>query len=307
MKRRILPLILFSFGIAAGQVGQGVVGVPWLGWVFDAETHAVRPITGIPMSALLGDRIDLEMSSAVGSPEGTFALGVAADGGRVLVVQGSGAVELAGATANPSRMVMSPRGRVAALYYEDGNRVQLFEGLPLNGHLVHELTVGGTPGTLAVDDAASTVLASTEGGLFSYKVEQGRQLLVPSNGILEAGFFGGSSDFVAAEIDKVTVLRNGQKTELAEQEGIIAPANASASGDGRSVIVLLKSGNVVIRNLQTGISATLQCECTPNELTRMRGNSVFRLNSPKDGTIWLLNGDDDEPKMTFIATQGEKQ
>ncbi len=301
----MLCSMLLTAGIAAAQVGQGVVGVPWLGWIFDTEGRALRPITGIPMSALMGDKVDLELSLAVGSPEGSFALGVAAESGRVLIVQGSNSAELVGAKANPTRIVMSARGRVAALYYEDGNLVQVFDGLPASGRLARELTLDSVPVALAIDDAASTVLASAEGGLYAYKLEQGKQLLIPSSGILEANFFAGSNDVVALNADKITLLRDGQTVELGVQEDIVNPVRAAISGDGRSLITLLKQGNIVIRNLKAGTSKMLQCDCTPTDLARLHGNSVFRLNSLKDGTVWLVNGDDDEPKVTFVATRGE--
>ena len=301
----ILSSMLLTAGIAAAQVGQGVVGVPWLGWIFDTEGRALRPITGIPMSALMGDKVDLELSLAVGSPEGSFALGVAAESGRVLIVQGSNSAELVGAKANPTRIVMSARGRVAALYYEDGNLVQVFDGLPASGRLAREVALDSVPAGLAVDDAASTVLASAEGGLYAYKLEQGKQLLIPSSGILEANFFADSNDVVALNADKITLLRDGQTVELGVQEDIVNPVKAAISSDGRSLIALLKQGNIVIRNLKAETSKMLQCDCTPTDLTRLHGNTVFRLNSLKDGTVWLVNGDDEEPKVTFVATRGE--
>ena len=304
MKKRTLTAMLFAAGIAAGQSNLSTTGVPWLGWIFDGEARALRPITGIPMSALMGDKVELDLSLAVGSPEGTFALGVAASDGRVLVVDGGGSAELAGAKANPSRIVMSARGRVAALYFEEGNGVQIFDGLPTSGRLVQEFVLDGKPGTLAVDDAAGTVLASLEGGLYGYTAELGKQLLVPLSEVLDAGFLAGSSDFVALDGTKVILMRNGQATELTTQEDMVNPVKAAVSGDGRRLVVLLKQGNLVIRDLKASKNKILQCYCTPRELTRLRGNSVFRLNSPKDGTVWLVTGDEDEPQVTFVATRG---
>ena len=304
MKKRTLTAMLFAAGIAAGQSNLSTTGVPWLGWIFDGEARALRPITGIPMSALMGDKVELDLSLAVGSPEGTFALGVAASDGRVLVVDGGGSAELAGAKANPTRIVMSARGRAAALYFEEGNGVQIFDGLPTSGRLVQEFVLDGKPGTLAVDDAAGTVLASLEGGLYGYTAEFGKQLLVPLSEVIDAGFLAGSSDFVALDGTKVILMRNGQATELTTQEDMVNPVKAAVSGDGRRLVVLLKQGNLVIRDLKASKNKILQCYCTPRELTRLRGNSVFRLNSPKDGTVWLVTGDEDEPQVTFVATRG---
>ena len=304
MKKRTLTAMLFAAGIAAGQSNLSTTGVPWLGWIFDGEARALRPITGIPMSALMGDKVELDLSLAVGSPEGTFALGVAASDGRVLVVDGGGSAELVGAKANPTRIVMSARGRAAALYFEEGNGVQIFDGLPTSGRLVQAFVLDGKPGTLAVDDAAGTVLASLEGGLYGYTAEFGKQLLVPLSEVIDAGFLAGSSDFVALDGTKVILMRNGQATELTTQEDMVNPVKAAVSGDGRRLVVLLKQGNLVIRDLKASKNKILQCYCTPRELTRLRGNSVFRLNSPKDGTVWLVTGDEDEPQVTFVATRG---
>ena len=305
MKKRTLTAMLFAAGIAAGQSNLSTTGVPWLGWIFDGEARALRPITGIPMSALMGDKVELDLSLAVGSPEGTFALGVAASDGRVLVVDGGGSAELAGAKANPSRIVMSARGQVAALYFEEENGIQIFDGLPASGRLVREFALDGKPGALAVDDAAGTVLASLEGGLYGYTAEFGKQLLVPLSEVIDAGFLAGSSDFVALDGTKVILMRNGQATELTTQEDMVNPVKAAVSGDGRRLVVLLKQGGLVIRDLKTNSNKMLQCYCTPGELTRLRGNSVFRLNSLKAGTVWLVTGDEDEPQVTFVATRSE--
>ena len=309
MKKRTLTAMLFAAGIAAGQSNLSTTGVPWLGWIFDGEARALRPITGIPMSALMGDKFELDLSQAVGSPEGTFALGVAANDGRVLVVDGGGSVELAGAKANPSRIVMSARGRVAALYFEEGNGIQIFDGLPGSGRLVQELALDGKPGALAVDDAAGTVLASLEGGLYGYSAEQGKKLLVPSSEVMEAEFLAGSSDLVAVDGTKVILVRNGQATELTihmtARQDMVNPIKAAVSADGHRLVVLLKEGGVVIRDLKANTNKMLKCSCTPGELTRLRGNSVFRLNSLKDGTVWLVSGDEDEPQVTFVATRGD--
>ncbi len=308
MIMRTLTAMLFAAGIAAGQSNLSTTGVPWLGWIFDGEARALRPITGIPMSALMGDKVELDLSLAVGSPEGTFALGVAANDGRVLIVDGAGSAELVGAKVNPSRIVMSARGRVAALYFEEGNGIQIFEGLPGAGRLVQEFALDGKPGALAVDDAAGTVLASLDGGLYGYTAEQGKKLLFPSSEAMEAGFLAGSSDFVAVDGTKVILVRNGQALELTThmtaQQDMVNPIKAAVSADGRRLVVLLKEGGVVIRDLKANTNKMLKCSCTPGELTRMSGNSVFRLNSLKDGTVWLVSGDEDEPQITFVATRG---
>ena len=154
--KTILTVTLFAAGIAAAQSNQSLIGLPSLGWVFDSEAKAIRPVSGLAMSAMLGGKANVALSLAVGSPEGTFALGVAADGGKVLVVRGGNAAELVGASVGPSRIVMSARGNAAAIYLEDGNKVQVFNGLPGAPRLARELTLDEAPVSLAVDDATAT-------------------------------------------------------------------------------------------------------------------------------------------------------
>ena len=303
--KRILTVALLTAGIAVGQSNLSLIGVPWLGWMFDSEAKAARPITGLAMSAMLGAKADVALSLAVGSPEGSFALGVAAEGGKVVVVGGAGVSELVGARANPSRIVMSVSGKVAALYFEDGNAVQVFYGLPGAARLAREFTMDGTPVALAVDDAGSTVLASSEAGLFSYKAEYGKQLFVSGAGVTETGFIGVGGDVVAVSDGKVTLVRGGRTSELSQDDGVFEAVKAAVSGDGRSLVVLLKGGSILVRDLASGASRTLSCNCTAGELSRLHGNFVFRLNGLEDGTVWLVNGDEDEPKVTFVAMRGE--
>lgn len=303
--KRILTVTLFTAGIAVAQSNRGLIGVPWLGWVFDSEAKAARPITGLAMSAMLGAKTDVPLSMAVGSPEGSFALGVAAESGKVLVVRGAGVTELAGARVSPSRSVMSVRGTVAALYFEEGNTVQIFDGLPGAARLARELTIDATPVALAVDDSGSTVLASGADGLFSYKAEQGKQLVISGAAVAEAGFIGVGGDLVAVNDGKVMLMRGGQISELSQDDGVVDAVKASVSADGRSLVVLSKRGGILVRDLVSGASRTLSCYCTASELSRLHGNSVFRLNGLEDGAVWLVNGDEDEPKVTFVAMRGE--
>ncbi len=302
--KRILTVTLFTAGIAVAQSNQSLIGVPWLGWIFDAQAKAARPITGLAMSAMLGAKTDAALSLAASSPEGSFALGVAAEGGKVLLVRGDGVTELVGAKVGPSRIAMSVRGTVAALYFDDGNTVQVFDGLPGAARLARELTIDGVPVALAVDDAGAAVLASSEAGLFSYNAEQGKQLVISGAGVVEAGFIAGGN-VVAVKDGKVLLVRGGQTAELSQEDGVVEALKATVSGDGRSLVVLLKQGGVLLRDLASGASRTLTCYCTASELSRLHGNTVFRLNGLEDGTVWLLNGDEDDPKVTFVAMRGE--
>ena len=301
--KRILTVTFLTAGIAVAQSNQSLIGVPWLGWVFDAEAKAARPITGLAMSAMLGSKADVGLSSAVGSSEGSFALGVATENGKVLIVTGSGSTELVGAKVNPLKIAMSIQGQVAALYFEEVNTVQVFEGLPSSPRLVRELNIASAPIALAVDDAATVVLASDENGLYSYGAEQGKQLVLAGGSIASVGFFGGSKDVLAVNDGKVVMVRDGVPTTAEDSE--TDAVKATVSRDGKSLVALLKEGGVLVRDLATGTSRFLRCYCTPNDLGRMHGNAVFRLNGPEDGTMWLLNGDDEEPKLTFVATRGE--
>ena len=303
--KRILIVTLFTAGVAVAQSNQSLIGVPWLGWIFDSEAKAARPITGLAMSAILGAKTDAALSLAVGSPEGSFALSVAAEGGKVLVVRGDGATELAGAKVGPSRIAMSVRGNAAALYFDDGNTVQVFDGLPGAPRLARELTLDEAPVALAVDGATATVMASSDAGLFAYRAEQGKQLVIAGAGIVDAEFFSSGGDLVAVSEGKVTLVRGGQWTELSADEGVVEPLRAAVSMDGKSLVVLLRQGGVVIRDLASGNRRVLTCNCKAGELRRLRGNLVFRLNGMEDGTVWLVNGDDDEPKLTFVAMRGD--
>src|SRR5215471_3188556 len=120
-------LMVSLAGLGFAQAQDSPVGVPVLGYAFDAGAGAIRPLRGIPGAALLGDPLDLGFSpsSAVIAPGQGFALALSQDGPVRVVSLGAKttALPLDGAIATPDRMLFSPSGASALLIA--GNRAQV--------------------------------------------------------------------------------------------------------------------------------------------------------------------------------------
>jgi hypothetical protein len=127
-----------AIGRARGADPSTSFSKPILGHVFDSSKGALRPLIGIPGSASLGEALDLKikLSRAWISPGQDYALAESSDpdsGGLLLVrlENGLNSIEaIPGIPQGADLVALSPTGSAAALYFREGKKVLLLEGLP---------------------------------------------------------------------------------------------------------------------------------------------------------------------------------
>ena len=78
-KFSLFTVLMSSACLAAESQIEG----PRLGYVYDRQVAAVRPILGIPGSALFGQPLSSELREAVVSPSQDFAIGIFGDDSAV--------------------------------------------------------------------------------------------------------------------------------------------------------------------------------------------------------------------------------
>jgi hypothetical protein len=313
----LLCTIIGVFSVCA-QTSSTVTG-PMLGVVFDASTGTVRPLAGIPASAILGDPFDagVTLSLALPAPGQTYAVGTEVDTGTSVLLSGEGRSELPGVKSGASRIAISPRGRAAAFYFADSVSVQIVSGLPGHPVVVREVYPGGTPSVLAVSDDAQTLLAAVDqdGGqaVIFDQAGQGSRLLRNASRVVAMEFFPDSRNALFAEssANAVWVIQNAdgpQVTSIAdERDGITDTVGLAASTDGATVFIAMRSGQVAIRNVSSGEQTLISCSCQPSGLSRLRGNAVFRLNDVGDGPVWILDASGEQPRILFVAAAARSE
>jgi len=282
-----------------------------LGYVFDPGAAAIRPILGIPGAATLGTPLEVSepIARAVISPQQDFALAVAASDSRVLAVSlPSGTAEGCQCAPNPDRILFSPRGDAAALYYSGDARLHV---LPRAGAVQGgDFDLALFPGeltALAVSDSGAVLAAFSNGSAGTvYFLESGREpgLALSLSRASALAFLPASSDALATDDvdDRLYLIR--------DPGGRVEVTLAAAAGDGlknptavlgleRSRALTAAGGGIVITDLAAGASSAIECGFAPLDLQPL-GGSVYRLAAPSPGAMWFLDGDAPGARVFFV-------
>jgi DNA-binding beta-propeller fold protein YncE len=288
---------LAVFTVATLAYAQtGTLDSPTLGYVADS-TGAVRPIRGIPASATLGEPIaDGLHAIAVRAP---YALGIDDSAAAILVTAGGGrTLPIAGAT----NIFLSPRGTAAAIWRGGAATLDIVTGLPDSPTVLRSIPLDSAPGKLAVsDDGAKIAVLERSRGFDTVLWIDGaaapavlhRARRVQSIAILD-------SAVLIAEPHAVQLVSPSFGPQILA-DGLDGVLGAAVSLDDARVVIGSASGAVVILDRTAGTRQTLGCSCTPGALSPLRGNSVFRLNDPGDGPLWILDAAGPEPRLLFVA------
>jgi hypothetical protein len=296
----------------ASLAAQTSVTGPELGMVYDTRVGGLRSIRGIPASAVLAQPVPADLEFAVASAQDGFALGVERGTGATVIVSASGRLALTETRTGAARIALGPRGRTAAIYFGGSLTVQVVAGLPSAPRVMRELELEAKPSALAVSDDGELLLATLErdgeDSLLLFAPGMPPTVLLHGSRLAALEFLPESRDALAAGAEAVWLVRDGNVSPLLDRrDGVTDPVGVGASGDGLRVIVAMRGGQVLLRDLAGGSPTVLSCNCEPTGLARLRGNAVFRLTDPASGTVWLLDGDAAEAHIVFVANGGESR
>jgi len=291
------------------QTGPGTVGGPLLGVVFDPGRGAIRQLTGIPASAMLGDALDsgalLKQASVAAAG---FAVGIESASGAAVLVSSAGRHPLFGVPDGASSIALSPQGTAAAIYFKDSFTAYVVTGLPDTPTAPRQVALDRHPTALAISDDGAALLSLERIGRAGATVLLHRDgaspaVLRSSSQIASADFIPGSSDALIAEDDAVYLVSEafGPQVIASADDGIAGVTVASSSADGSRVIIAMRSGQIAVRDRKTNAQTTVSCACQPAGLARLRGSGVFRLNEIASGPLWILDADSGDPRVLFVA------
>ena len=289
------------FAAASMAWGQSTISGPSLRFFFDPQAQALRPIPGIPGSAVAGKSLDLgfPIAKAVVAPAQNYALAVGADG-MVNVVK----LATAGVTtqvimalpASPDQMVLSPIGRAAAFLY--GTSVEILTGLPDTVDAIQHVDASvlpGAPATLAISDDGGVLLISSPGsGVFVFTAGNGAPRLISGGTPSGLMFLPDSHDALIAD-ETVRTLTAIQDTGNAaaplwvfSDDRLGAPSLARASLDGQQVIATSASNNTLaVLDRNGGNAVFVPCTCSPAEINPL-GGSAYKITDSANGLLWIL-------------------
>jgi len=299
----------------AAVTASAQVGAPLLGYLPDGRN--IRPVYGIPAAASVSVPLDFgrDFGLSAVSPNQDFAIVTDASSGAVLLATpGSTAAPLSGATASPDRIVLSPRGSAAALWFSSAGHLQIVSGLPGSpairnvdasflGTFLDNSIQRDAPGALAVSDDGQWLVGSWSRGLYAFG-PQGQVSRLPIREYAGAlAFYAGRQDLALASdfhVFSVSAVGGAATVSTLYAGGLSAPAGMSLSSDNAHLVVAESSGTLLTLDLTTGASSQANCGCTPQGVFPM-GRTTFRLTGLNSGAFRLLDTSTGELLFVPIA------
>ena len=300
---------------------------PLLGFAFDKHS-GFHVIHGLPGTAVLGPAIeglagvrDAAVSSASG-----YALAIVGEERRLRLVRGlSGApvaVSIPAVPAGVDAIATSPVGSAAALRYREPNIVLVLRDLPKAPRVAWIQELHGLTqklDSIAVSDDGEVVLAATVGddrpSLLRLTQRKGWRYLTSLQESASIAFFVRAADAVIAErqANRVFLLQDAGGEAVivplaGRDDGIRQPVAVAVSGDNSRILLANSEPRGVVEfNVETGVASLLESRWNPGRLQRLRGNSVFLLNTPSELPLLLYDGDSRQPRITTVSSQRLRQ
>jgi hypothetical protein len=310
----VVTTLLFAGSVVAQSPEAPVVETPSLGFAIDPLTHILYSMPGVPGAALFMPVADWDPSLVpqAASSRGNYALVLSGQAGTPAIwTPQSPLLPLAGVTSAPDRVALSPEGTAAALYYRRENRVETVAGLP--GAPVRVATVSragqGDLTQFAVSDDGKLVLcaaASDAGSIVVLGLSAEVNRLRIAGTPRAAAFAGGSHDAVIAGDSGATLFRTVDSptgTAHLFAQGLGPVSAVAVSADASEVLLASAQTSkvaIIALNSGSGNATVLDCGCSPAELDRIGGGSVFRLTPYSSGVAWIVDASTGTPRILSV-------
>jgi DNA-binding beta-propeller fold protein YncE len=295
-------------GWAAGaeDFGPALRG-PVVGYVFDATQKAIRPVNGIPGSALLGAPLTFAfpVTAAAFSPRGDFALAISGSSVYLLrnILRPFQAEVLEGEFISAERVILNSDGSVAALYDGEARQIQLLRGLPSTPTVEPALDLSSLSGkitAIAIDRTGSNVLiaVSADGGaLYVASAGQPIRPVASFESPSALALAHDDHDVIVADAasNQLTLIRNFAGTPepawlAGARDGVSNPVGLAVSSDNRTLYVANAATRTLdVWNLEAqSVVTSLALDAEPTRLTSFQSSSMFVLNDVGDHPLLLL-------------------
>ena len=318
--RRTNLLRIVIFGALAASAPAQVSG-PVMGYLPD--NGALRTLYGIPASGWVGDAVapDRALSLIAMSPDQSRALAIAADTGALMLLTPATGVtaHVNGAASGADRIVFSPSGTAAALWFSANGHVQVVSGLAAVPAVrdIDASFLGGDPASFAVSDdgqfVAGAWLGQWSSSVYAFGPAGGAPL--PVAGPAEAlCFFHGRADVAVITASQVVIVTDiggavvpnviYNKPDNSASPASTAPVEVAVgfavSFDNRYLSIAGNLGSLATFDLTAGSSAGANCNCTPSGLAGM-GGSLYRLTGVNGGALKVFDASTDDVWFVPLA------
>jgi hypothetical protein len=302
----------------ASTAAWAQVGAPVLGLLPDRGL--IYPVNGIPASASIAPALDFgaEFLQIAISPRQNYALVSTAASGAVLLAYPNGTTTpVAGLSAYPDAVVLSPLGSAAVLWFASPRLLEIVSGLPgspvvrqvnatfLSGASSSEIS-GDVPTALAVSDDGAWGAGAWFSGVWGFGPNGEVRSLLPGDRVSALSFFAGREDLAAATRNGIySVSDVGGSAAIStlytaqnSPSGLApSPSGLGISTDNRRLLMTDRAGSVLTLDLVSSAATEMDCGCAPDGVFSMGGSlfritgltgSVFRVFDAAAGAVFLV-------------------
>lgn len=274
--------LTLSICLATAAFAQ--VGGPVLGYV--PEGGSVRLLYGLPAAGAIGGLIaEGGWAKIAISPAQNFLLATDATTGEVLNVNlvKPSVTAIAGVSANPDLLAVSPSGTAAALWFTSLGRMQVVTGLPASPSIatMNAPFLNGTPTAIAVSDDGQWAVGIWSAGAYAFGISANTMPLQTDPGVAALAFFHNNHNLAIATTARATSITDvggaNQTSVLYDySQQALLPKGIGVSFDNQRVLVADAAGKLA--NITVAGSANIiDCGCSPSGVYGL-GDAVFRLN-----------------------------
>lgn len=282
-----------------------------LGLAWSAGDATLRPVMGVPGSAQFGASLVSAGSFANAAFSAQSQLALLVDGKHNLYLLALPASQptlvTQGMPANAA-IVFSPLGGSAAIYAPGASAATVIGGLPLKP-AISQVQAGMAIQAASISDAGTLALAagaSSAGVAITTITAAGTKGTIATlTGFGGMAFLPASEDILLADsaANTLTRLHNGAVQTLATaKDGLNQPLAVAASLDSHWAVTANHANGTLVRIDLTAATPTVRstCTCSPSTLAPLNGNAVFELTAPGTATTWMIEADDQVPRVLFI-------
>ncbi|MDP9114650.1 MAG: hypothetical protein M3O20_13355 [Acidobacteriota bacterium] len=297
MMRRTNWLPIAFFGVLTAAASAQVRG-PVMGYFPDKG--ALRTLYGIPAAGWVGDPIapDRALSLIEMSPDQSRALAIAADTGALMLLTPASGVttHVNGAASGADRIVFSPNGTAAALWFPGSDHIQVVSGWAAPAvRDIDASFLGGDPAALAVSDDGQWVAGAWSSNVYAFGPAGGAAVL-PVAGPAEAlCFFHGRADVAVITASQVVIVSDiggavvpnviySKAADAPDTTPVQVAVGLTVSFDNRYLALAGNLGWLGTFDLTAGSSTGGDCNCRPSGVYGM-GGSLFRVTGVNDRAL----------------------
>lgn len=310
----------FAFLLLLASAAWAQVQGPVMGYLSDGGT--LRTMSGIPAAGSIGSAMFPSgiFSRIEVSPDEEHALAVAAGTGAVMLysIDSGISVVVQGAAASPDRIIFSPSGTAAGLWYSSTRHFQLLNSvsaMPAINDIDFSFTLSD-PTSVAVSDDGQWMVGAWPFSLYAVGPSHSA-IVLPVDGAAEAvTFFHRRNDVAAITANQVVLITDvggaiapnviwSKPSDPPPNDPATAPpvqvaVALNTSFDNRFLSVAGNLGSLSTFDLLDGTSVGVNCACAPMNLYGM-GGALYRLTGLTDGVAKVFDASANEVWFVPVA------